>query len=705
MSVSDLLQRRKTAFTLWLPQNTTNAPAVVIGKFVAGAPPSVSLLPGPPLPMTLTVPGLWELPASQCGLANDQVYHYWFELDDAAPGHPGKRVRRTDPLATATDWRVLGSAPAGSDDDAPEPAAVIKFHDGQLMACDPDGHTIAMQDGGSTLAANNFLVIYELPPRWSQADGSRLTGVGTFRDVQALVDSTPAANFAGVRLLDQSQYLVDLGITAIELLPVADSYDDREWGYGTSNYAAPDFDLGFPRGFSYPTANHDFAALVSACHGKGIRVFLDVVLGYGRRDPCISVGDSVFHFPAAASGTTWNDADPEQRTSRPGELRQDWGGRLWRYITPQTGVYDPISGANPASGQATSVVPARRFLQIAVERWIRDFHVDGLRLDSIETVANWDFVGEYRHHARATFAEVCGSASQADDHFLVVGEELQVPLAILKQTADGQPGQDRLDALWNETWKKRIRAAILGTNCDGDATFEDTVRRIVDCRAAGFSDGSEAINYLTSHDVQGFRNERLFHFFDNNGVTKKEERFKLAFTCLLTSVGIPMILAGEEFGDESDLALSYPQKFFDAVNWDRLQHAIDQDQGGDASGQDDTRWRKRVRDHVRALCHLRATHPALGMNDTDVFHRDFDSGKRVLAWRRGSLANPVVVVANFSDWGSDPSQPGAEYRVPNWPATPPGKTWFELTTNQAVPSDWVGRWGLFPWDAKVYLLK
>jgi len=72
----------------------------------------------------------------------------------------------------------------------------------------------------------------------------------------------------------------------------------------------------------------------------------------------------------------------------------------------------------------------------------------------------------------------------------------------------------------------------------------------------------------------------------------------------------PPCANGEEFGDESDLALSYPQKFFDAVNWDRLQHAIDQAQGGVAGGQADTTWRARVRDHVRALCRLRASHPA-----------------------------------------------------------------------------------------------
>jgi glycosidase len=705
MSVSDLLQRRKNGFTLWLPQETANPPTVVVGQFVEGAPPSVALLPNSPLAMSQTAPGLWKLPASRCNLVDGEVYHYWFEIDDAAPWHFRNRVRRTDPFATTTDWRVLGDAPTGSDDGVPQPAGVIKFQGGQLVTCDPGGQIADMPASGADLLANNFLVIYELPPRWSQADGSRLTGVGTFRDVQALVDDTPAANFAGVRLLDESQYLVDLGITAIELLPIADSYDDREWGYGTSNYAAPDFDLGFPKGYSYPTANRDLAALVGACHKSGIRMILDVVLGYGRQDPLVSVGDGAFHCPQAASGTTYDDADPEQCTSRPGVLRQDWGGRLWRYIAPQTGVYDPITGAIPTPSQSTSLVPARHCLRIAVERWIRDFRVDGLRLDSVETIANWDFVNDYRQHARATFADVCGSSERANDHFLVVGEELTVPLALLGITENGQPGQQRLDALWNETWKKRLRAAILGQNFGGDATFEDTVRRLVDCRAAGFADGAQAINYITSHDVEGDGNQRLFDFLDKNGVSEKEQRFKLAFTCLLTAVGIPMILAGEEFGDQSDLSMTYPQKEFDAVRWDRLQLAMDQVAGRAAIGGNDTTWRARVNDCVRALCHLRASHPALGVNDTDVFHRDFDDGKRVLAWLRGSPSDPVVVVANFSDWGTDLSQPNAEYRVPNWPATPPGKTWFEVTTNQPVPDAWIGRWGLTPWDAKVYVLR
>ena len=63
----------------------------------------------------------------------------------------------------------------------------------------------------------------------------------------------------------------------------------------------------------------------------------------------------------------------------------------------------------------------------------------------------------------------------------------------------------------------------------------------------------------------------------------------------------------------------------------------------------------------------------------------------------------VVVVANFSEfssWGAGSD----EYRVPNWPATPPGKRWREATQDRDVPPGWVGREALFPWEAKVYVL-
>lgn len=104
-----------------------------------------------------------------------------------------------------------------------------------------------------------MLVIYELPTAWSKpASPADLgIGVGTFRDVLALIEPTEAgANFAGSAVTAGRSYLTELGINALQLLPPADSFYKREWGYDTSHYLAPDADLGFPDDFSWPTANH-----------------------------------------------------------------------------------------------------------------------------------------------------------------------------------------------------------------------------------------------------------------------------------------------------------------------------------------------------------------------------------------------------------------------------------------------------------------
>jgi 1,4-alpha-glucan branching enzyme len=319
-------------------------------------------------------------------------------------------------------------------------------------------------------------------------------------------------------------------------------------------------------------------------------------------------------------------------------------------------------------------------------RWMRDFRLDGLRLDSVNNIANWDFVGEYRSLARALWRERWAGLGATDDEidgrFLVVGEELAVPLGLIRE--------GRLDALWNDRFKYLVRDAVLGRPSWGES-FESTVRKLIDCRELGFADSAQAVNYVTSHDVGGEENHRLFNFLNRNGVRDTEQRIKLAFVCLLTAVGVPMILAGEEFADQHDLEVSAYKKQADPVNYERLEEP----------------WRRRVFEYVSRLVRLRTTHGALSVNDTAFIHADFEEGKRVLAWRRGRAwsGEQVVVVANFSDWGTpDPRNPSSEYVVRDWPSAPGGRRWREVTQDRDVPDEWVGREPLYPWEAKVYAL-
>jgi pullulanase len=77
--------------------------------------------------------------------------------------------------------------------------------------------------------------------------------------------------------------------------------------------------------------------------------------------------------------------------------------------------------------------------------------------------------------------------------------------------------QRRIDGLWHEAFKHYIRMALIGLRHEHEPDFESTVRRAIDCRGFGYTDLSQAVIYLTSHDLGGFRNERLFEFFTHSG--------------------------------------------------------------------------------------------------------------------------------------------------------------------------------------------
>lgn len=681
---TDLLDRKVTHFVLWAPGQTR--PALVIGELQYGVPPILSSEHTFPLSAVAGLSGLFEIAATSCGLTDGRVYHYWFEVDDTRPGPaPGARVSVTDPSSFTVDWRLV-------EGDHDQPAAVVKYDSGKLVPCDPDGAPMPRPRAGDMrkFAPNNFTIIYELPTAWTRRpQGGTERGVGTFRDIVAMLEkSAQSPNFDELGAAQVGHaHIGELGINAIELLPAADSYYSREWGYGTSHDFAPDQDLGQPEFNSWPTANADLCRLAETCHNLGIRLIDDIVLGFSRSGPYERIAFNDFHIafePAQAP------SDPDAWTSRPGELRNSWGSTLWRYVKTIT-TYDPLTGNNQ------TFAPARNFHYLALKRWLRDFHIDGWRIDSVETVANWDFIGKVTDYGREDFRERCAaqgmSQDEADARFLSIGEELNQPMELIKQR--------RVTSMWNDKFRERLRAAVLGQNAGGDQDFETTVKNMVDCLRIGFGDGTEAVNYIGSHDVEGMHKERIATMFryqfpwSDSGNAAIGRRVKLAFVCLLTAVGIPMILAGDEFADENDLfdikgnVSNNAGKQIDPVDFSRLEG-------------DDNAWRRSVLDHVKKLIVLRKTHPALGLNDTKWLHSDFTPGRQVMAWQRGGDDNPVVVVANFSDFQTDdPFNPHSEYVVANWPRRD-DFDWREVCQGRDVPRGWIGREPLFPWEAKVY---
>ncbi|QDS75203.1 hypothetical protein FKW77_008874 [Venturia effusa] len=655
----DILQRRESKFTLWIPGHnpeTADTPKLILGTIDNTTKPAIfkELFSGVLMQSDKT--DLFELDPNAItpALQDKTVYWYWFEVTDAS-SQQAKRIRVTDPMAHTVDYSTNPNR-----DDGVQPASVIKFRDNKLWPCDIDGteSSKVKTPAQSAMPDNNRMVIYELPVSWAKSAkvGNAQVDVGTFSDVLALFDeNAPGDHFADMPGKANSAILKELGINALELLPIADAKFKGEWGYGTGNYFAPDYDLG---------STAQLVKLVENIHTQNIRLFLDVVMAFGR-DPYGAIALDQFHIDCAQE-----KSNPDAYQSHTNELRDGFGGRSWRYIKNTT-TYDP------ESGDVTQMHPAWAFHHAHLHRWMTDFGVSGYRLDSVNNIANYDFVKSFTEHAWNLYKSRYNDPASPppDGKFLMIGEELSDPLDLIQSGS--------LNALWNEKFQNRVRAAItndLGTEAYTGDNFEWTVRKMIDSRLDKdhpFTDVSQAVNYVTSHDTEGPRKQRLFDFLQNCSIADKEPRAKLAFVSLLTAVGIPMIFAGEEFLDQMDQTIESGKKQVDPVNYERKSDP----------------WRTDVFNYVSTLVKLRTQCPALGENDTEFIHVD---GK-IMAWKRGVEGQPpVIVVANFSDRPTS-----QEYVVDNFPDID-RDDWREVTSGRAVPKANIGREPLQAWEAKVY---
>jgi maltooligosyltrehalose trehalohydrolase len=413
---------------------------------------------------------------------------------------PFGRPVRTAPLSAVGNgvWSVTVTGASAGDryrfrmDDQPfwpDPASRSQPDGVHGASAIVDPSTFTWTDQTWTGHDLRDLVVYELH-------------VGTF---------TEAGTFAGVT--EKLSYLRDLGITAIELMPLAEFPGRWNWGYDGAALFAPAHQYGGPDGLR---------RLIDRAHAVGLSVLIDVVYNH--------LGPDGAYLAAFAPGVLQADR------------KSPWGGGL---------DLEPTTGAM-----------LRQFFTANAVHWVREYHADGLRLDATHAIVEL---------GTPTFAADLADAVRAavpDRHPLVIAEDARNLAEIVRTRRDGGWG---LDAVWSDDFHHQMHVRTTG---ERDGYFEDfrgTTTDIARTIADGwFYQGEYAphfrgprgtptagtprerfVVFLQNHDQIGnrARGDRLHHQVDLKS-------FAAATVLLLVLPETPLLFMGQEW------AASTPFQFF-----------------------------------------------------------------------------------------------------------------------------------------------
>lgn len=398
--------------------------------------------------------GWWELEVSQAAAGTD----YAFVLNGSGPALPDPRSA-WQPQGVHGPSRILDHA---------------AFH---------------WTDGHWQSPPLSSAIVYELH-------------IGTF---------TPEGTFDAART--KLSYLRELGITHVELMPVASFPGKRGWGYDGVDLFAPQQVYGGPEALK---------RFVNACHEHGLAVLLDVV--YNHLGPSGNYLGLFGPYFTTLHHTPWGDA---------------------------------VNLEDAGSHEV------RRFFCENALMWLRDYHFDGLRLDAVHAYMDRSAI----HFMEQLAGEVRALEAQTDKQYVVIAEsDLNDPRLVRAPEAGGYG----LDAQWSDDFHHAIFALLTGDRSGYYADFgkmADLAKSlksvfVYDGIYSGFRDRTHGrpveglpawrfLGYAQNHDQVGNRaqGDRLCHI-------ASMDRAKIAAALVFTAPFVPMIFQGEEW------ACSSPFQYF-----------------------------------------------------------------------------------------------------------------------------------------------
>ena len=431
-------------------------------------------------------------------------------------------------------------------------------------------HPLPHKGAGSfTPPPLNQMVIYELH-------------IGTFG--KKTTQHGPANLEGAIERLD---HLKELGVNALEVMPLAEFPGGFSWGYNPSQMFAVESDYGTPR---------TFKEFVDEAHKRGIVVILDVVFNH------MGPGDlGLWQFDG------WNE-----------------NGKGGIYFYNDERSRTPWGDTRPDYGRGE----VREYLRDNALMWIREYGVDGLRWDATAFIRNVDGrdnnPGTDLPDGWSLMQWINEEMRKGHKAAFSIAEDLQGNAMLTKAQKDGGAG---FNAQWDARFVHPIRTALCAP--DDASRNMDAVRDAILHRY--FLNAFERVIYTESHDEVANGKARVPEEVDPGRASSWAAKKKSALGAALvfTAPGIPMIFQGQEFLED---------------DWFRDQDPLDWSKKKRFAGifrlyQDLIGLRLNQRGQTAGLC----------AQEVSVYH--VDNEHKVLAyhrWGEGGTGDSVVVAANFS---------------------------------------------------------
>jgi 1,4-alpha-glucan branching enzyme len=455
----------------------------------------------------------------------------------------------------------------------PNARVVTSANNGHAVTYDPAAYVWQVKSFAPV--SFNKLVIYEMDIGQFNAGPS---GWGTFQAAIARLD-----------------HISGMGFTAVELLPVNQFDGIHANPYApTDQYAVDNSQLGGP---------NNFKAFVDACHERGLAVILDVV--HNHWGP-FDLADFIF--------------DGWQSSSYP--------GGIYFYNNNGSDPYDSPYGPRP--DYSNPVV--QNYILGQIGMWFDEYHIDGLRWDSISNIYNsWGGgVGKNPHTGKPGVflqngIQLLQTTNTTWANTFKIAEDLSFSS---KQALDTQPvanGGLGFDAQWNATLSYFVRKDF--------PSSQITMADVVSGMTSTFNNVYlQSIAYVESHNELTTKASRLYQLVDPQDPTSRIARKKAALGAgiLFTSPEAPLIYMGDEFLDLSWLDNKTMLDWTNAVTWAGIVELYGN------------------------LAYLRTnageTSPGLTDADLNIYQQDKNANVLVYDRYQGSApgADDVIVVANLS---------------------------------------------------------